>query len=88
MTNAIILLIQFAGQLVTILVLLHSVANLLLPPTNRFRQLIERLVEPMLNPIRKLVKPYRGIDFAPLVLLLLIMLVIWALPRLVLAISR
>lgn len=54
--------------LVIIAVLLSYFVN----PYHPVRQWIDSVVEPMLAPIRRLLPPIGGLDFSPLVLLLLI----------------
>jgi len=41
-------------------------------PFQPFRQSIDRIVEPMLNPIRQLIPSVGRFDFSPLILLILI----------------
>jgi YggT family protein len=49
-------------------------------PYNMIVQVLTRLTEPVLRPIRKLVPPYKvGIDFSPLIVILIIMFLQYAL---------
>ena len=49
-------------------------------PYNMIVQVLTRLTEPVLRPIRKLVPPYKvGIDFSPLIVVLVIMFLQYAL---------
>ena len=41
-----------------------------LPPTNPVVQILGRLTEPFLKPIRKAIPPSGGLDFSPIILLL------------------
>ena len=41
-----------------------------LPPTNPVVQVLGRLTEPFLKPIRKAIPPSGGLDFSPIILLL------------------
>ena len=40
-----------------------------LPPTHTVAIVLRTLTEPVLNPIRRVLPPMRGLDFSPLVLL-------------------
>ncbi len=49
-------------------------------PYNPIVQVLTRLTEPVLRPIRKLVPPYKvGLDFSPLIAVLVIIFLQWAL---------
>lgn len=49
-------------------------------PYNTIVQILTRMTEPVLKPIRKLVPPYRvGIDFSPLIAILVIIFLQYAL---------
>ena len=51
-------------------------------PYNPIVQVLTRLTEPVLKPIRKLVPPYKvGIDFSPLIAVLIIIFLQYALIR-------
>ena len=52
--------------------LIHVVLSYFLPITNPIRKILGQIVEPLLLPIRKLVKPMGGLDLSPMVLLILI----------------
>ncbi|NPB06065.1 MAG: YggT family protein [Aquificae bacterium] len=42
---------------------------------SKFYALLEQLFEPLLEPIRRVVRPVNGVDFSPLVLLIILVLV-------------
>ena len=67
--------IFFLFQGMRIFLLLGTLLPLILPADNMFRIGIERIVDPLLRPFRKFIKPIGGFDFTPLVLFLLINLV-------------
>jgi YggT family protein len=52
--------------------LVRILMSYILKPGNRFLEALMSLTEPLLGPIRKLFPPASGIDFAPLVALLLL----------------
>jgi len=58
-------------------------------PYNPIVQILTRMTEPVLTPIRKLVPPYRiGIDLSPLIAVLLIMFLQYALISTLVRIGR
>ena len=67
-------IINILGQLLAVLVVLYVLLQIIFP-NSQGRGILARLLDPMLDPIRKRIKPYRGFDFAPLILLLLILVV-------------
>ena len=67
-------IINIMGQLMAVLVVLYVLLQIIFP-NSEGRGILARILNPMLDPIRKRVKPYKGFDFAPLILLLLILIV-------------
>ena len=55
-----------------IFLVLGTLLPMVLPADNTLRRGIERIVEPVLRPFRKLIKPIAVFDFTPLVLYLLL----------------
>ena len=68
-------LIVLVIRLLSILIIVHVVLSYFMSPFHPIRQAIDRIVEPMLAPIRQLIPPVGGIDFSPIVLLLLVQLI-------------
>jgi YggT family protein len=64
------ILIQFYA----ILVIGSAILSYILPPFNRIRQTIDQLVNPLLEPIRRLLPNVGMFDFSPLVLLIVLQL--------------
>ena len=65
---SIAVIVDWAIRTYTIIVLAQVVVSYFLPPYNPVRRALDRLVEPVLIPIRR-VMPHTGmIDFSPLVL--------------------
>jgi len=66
----------FLGQLIdvyTVIVFIAVVASWFqLSPANPVARVTRNLTEPVLAPIRKLIPPVGGLDFSPLVLLILL----------------
>lgn len=67
-------IIRFAGQGLSLLIILHTVLGYFLPWDHPLRRTLEKIVSPMLRPIRNLIKPVGGLDFSPFVLILAIYL--------------
>jgi len=65
-------LIDIAAQLLILLVIASAVLSYFLPPYHQVRLAIDRIVDPMLMPIRKVVPLIGMLDFSPLILIILI----------------
>ena len=58
-----------------ILILLKVILSYFVDPYHPFRQSIDRIVDPLLNPIRQIVPAIGGFDLSPLILLILVEIV-------------
>jgi YggT family protein len=67
--------VHIIAKLAFILILTSVVLSYFMNPYHPVRQAIDRIVNPLLSPIRKIVPPVANIDFSPIVLILLIQLV-------------
>ncbi|MGA2110729.1 MAG: YggT family protein [Anaerolineales bacterium] len=77
-------LIIAIGNVLSLIVLVDVVVSWVVPnPYNPFRQALDRIVEPMMAPIRSLVPPLGSLDFSPLILLILIQVITSVLANLV-----
>jgi len=61
-------------QIYVVLVIASAILSYILPPYDRIRVTIDRLVDPLLIPIRKMLPTVGMFDFSPLVLLILLQL--------------
>lgn len=68
-------LIRWLFNLLTILVILYVVLSYFLSPYHPVREAVDKVVEPMLAPIRRTMPFTGGVDFSPVVLILIIQLV-------------
>jgi len=68
-------LVDIAVRLMVLLLLVYVVLSYVLSPFHPTRQWVDRIVEPMLMPIRRVVPLVGMIDFSPLVLLILVQVV-------------
>jgi len=60
------------SQFLWLLVFVSVILSYIMDPYHPVRRGIDNIVEPMLAPIRRFVPPMGGLDFSPLVLILLI----------------
>jgi len=75
-------LISFLAQLITILVIVQVVLSYFMDPYHPLRQTIDRILEPFLAPIRRLIPQTGMLDFSPLVLIILVQIIAQVLIRL------
>ncbi|MBE0409962.1 MAG: YggT family protein [Anaerolineales bacterium] len=68
-------LIITASRVITILVIVHVVLSYFMSPYHPIRQMIDRLVAPMLDPIRRIMPRMGMLDFSPFILIILIRVV-------------
>ncbi len=63
-------------------ILIRVILSWLNPYPNPLAQMLARLTEPLMRPARRLLPPYSGIDFAPMIVMLVLVLIQMALPYL------
>jgi YggT family protein len=80
-----VLFINSLAQLLVLLVIIAVILSYFMDPYHPIRRSIDGVVEPMLSPIRRVVPSLGGLDFSPLVLIILIQLLSNLLIRLLLA---
>jgi len=68
-------IINFVAQILSLLVIISAVLSFFMSPFHPIRQAIDRIINPILAPIRRVVPPMGTIDFSPLILLILIQIV-------------
>jgi len=71
-SNAIISLFVLLLEFFMWVVVANSILSFFLPPFHPVREALERIVGPFLNPIRSMMPTAGGLDFSPLILILLI----------------
>lgn len=74
MINILILFINAISQLIFLLVIISVILSYFMDPYHPLRRGIDSVVEPMLAPIRRVVPLIGGLDFSPLILIILIQL--------------
>ena len=55
---------------ITFIVIADVILSYFMSPYHPVRETLDRIVEPMLSPIRQIMPPMGGLDFSPLVLIL------------------
>jgi YggT family protein len=65
-------LIGLLANLLIILIFIWVIVSWILPPYHPLREALDRLVEPMLAPIRRVVPLAGMIDLSPMILMILI----------------
>jgi YggT family protein len=74
--------IHFLLRLMMLLVIIQAVLSYFMDPYHPVRQWVDRLVSPLLAPIRRVVPPVGMVDFSPLVLIVLLQIIDTLLVRL------
>lgn len=65
-------IITVIEQTLLLLILLNVVLSYFMDPYHPFRQSVDKLVEPMLRPIRQIVPSFGRFDFSPIILMILV----------------
>ena len=73
--NIIIIIINATVNVFSIFVVVYSLLSFILDPYHPIRQTMSQIMEPMLNPIRKVVPLIGGLDLSPMILLILIQVI-------------
>ncbi len=70
-----IYLIDLATRVFVLLLIIQIVLSYFVSPFHPIRQTLDRVVEPLLNPVRRVIPPLGMFDFSPLILIILVQLV-------------
>ena len=68
-------IVRSTAQVLTWVVIASALLSFVASPYHPVRQALDRVVEPMLRPIRRILPSTGSLDFSPLVLILLLELV-------------
>ena len=71
----IIFLINIASQLISILIIAQVLLSYVMSPYHPLRQTIDRLLEPLYAPIRRFLPQTGGLDFSPVILIIVVQIV-------------
>lgn len=77
--------IHFAIRVLMLLIIAQAVLSFFMSPYDPIRQKLDRLMAPLLAPIRRVVPPVGMVDFSPVILIILLQLIDILLTRLLLA---
>lgn len=75
MIALLVTLIRTASQFLILIIIVSSVLSFFMSPYHPVKQALDRIVEPMLAPIRRFVPLIGMLDFSPLILIILLDLV-------------
>jgi len=67
--------INVVSQVFVWIVIASALLSFVLPPYHPVREALDRIVDPFLNPIRRVVPLAGAMDFSPLILILLVQLI-------------
>ena len=65
-------IITILEQTLLVLILLYVVLSYFMDPFHPFRQSVDRLIEPLLRPIRQIVPSFGRFDFSPIILMIIV----------------
>jgi YggT family protein len=82
----IVQIIRYAITILTWLVIADVVLSYFMSPFHPVRETLDRLIEPMLAPIRRVMPNTGMVDFSPLVLIIVLQLIQYILVRMLLAV--
>ena len=81
-----ITLINLVARILILVIIVDSVLSFFMSPYHPIRETLDRIVNPMLAPIRRLVPPISGLDLSPMVLIIVIIILQAVLTQLLIAI--
>jgi YggT family protein len=67
-------LLHMIIQIFILLVIVQALLSFVLDPYHPIRQKLNQIVDPFLQPIRRVVPPIANLDFSPLVLIIILQL--------------
>ncbi len=79
-------ILNFALTLLTLAIIARAVMSWIQPdPRNTLVRWLNKITDPILNPLGRIIPPIAGLDFTPIIAIVLIQFVQNLLPRLMLA---
>ena len=70
-----ILFIRIVSQVLFLIIIADVITSYFMSPYHPVRAAISKVLDPMLTPIRRIVKPVGSLDFSPLILIILIQVI-------------
>jgi YggT family protein len=80
-------IIHWVLQALIVVVVIQAILTFFMDPYHPVRRTLDQIVNPFLNPIRRLVPPIRNLDFSPLILIILLQVLDGILRRLLYSFS-
>jgi len=71
----IVTIVRYVFQVLSVIVLVDVILSYFMSPYHPVRSFLDRIVGPMLLPIRRVVPPLMNMDFSPVILLILLQVV-------------
>lgn len=68
-------IIDILARVLNVIIIVDVVLSYFMSPYQPVREFLDRFVEPLLSPIRRIIPPIQMIDFSPFILLILIEIV-------------
>lgn len=78
----IIQLVNLVAELLALLVIVQTILSWVVSPYHPVRQILDRFVDPLLAPIRRVLPPLGMFDFSPIVFIIVVQAVASILTRL------
>lgn len=75
MGSVLIPVINLIVNAFTLLIIVYVILGYFLSPYHPTREMLGRLVEPFLNPLRRVIPSAGGLDFSPMILLIAVQLI-------------
>jgi YggT family protein len=75
-------IVQYSSLILILMVLADIVLGYFMDPLHPVRRALDTIVQPMLKPLRRVIPPLGGMDFSPVVLVVLIQIAEAVLTRL------
>ena len=79
----IILIVDIIRQAIYLVILLKVILSYFMDPYHPFRQSVDRLIDPLLKPIRQIIPTVGRFDFSPIILIILVEIIAMVIKSLV-----
>ncbi len=79
-------IINLIARILILVIIVDSVLSFFMSPYHPIRETLDRIVNPMLAPIRRIVPPISGLDLSPMVLIIVIIILQSVLSQLLISI--
>ena len=79
----IILIVDIIRQTIFLVILLKVILSYFMDPYHPFRQSVDRLIDPLLKPIRQIIPSVGRFDFSPIILIILVEIIAMVIKSLV-----